>query len=403
MAEELSQEEVFDNDKDPADAIAAIRREEAKESGEEIKETESEEIVLLGDRENSEAQKLEDTTISEDENQESEDDRKIRLEAETDKQHGKVDTDTDTDDNSSETSEEKENTDDDKEKDDDSTKEEGEAAEIKTHSFKADGKDFNFTEDEMIEQFEGVFGKAMNYTQKMQKMAPFRKMISALEEQGVTQDQLNTALDAIGGDKNAIRKLAQNNSIDLSDLSFEEEDKTPYTPKEYGKNDLQIQVEEIETDIGKDPEYQTTVDIIDNQWDDGSRKLIADNPEMIRGLHADIKNGVYDKVAPEAAKLQMLDGNLKSNLDYYLLAGQKLKAKAEAEENAKTSQDEVDKLNSKTQEAEDKFSKGSSEAEDKRAAASTGSSSGERGVIDYLDDDNDEKFNEWYKKLEANS
>ena len=91
----------------------------------------------------------------------------------------------------------------------------------------------------------------------------------------------------------------------------------------------------------------------------------------------------------------MSDGNSKSSLDYYLIAGAEYQKSIDAGANQK----KVDDLNKGAQEAEAKFGKESSEAESKRAASTTGSTAGKKGVIDYLDDDNDENYDAWYKSV----
>jgi hypothetical protein len=114
---------------------------------------------------------------------------------------------------------------------------------------------------------------------------------------------------------------------------------------------------------------------------------------MISGLHNDIKSGLYDRVTPVAAKMKVLDGNSKSDIEYYMLAGQQV---SEAENSAKSS---VDETNKATQEMVDSSGQASSEAQRKRAAASTRTRADSKGVTDYLEDDNDEQFDDWYKKL----
>jgi hypothetical protein len=357
MSQELSEDEILENDIDPMDAINAIRREEEKS------DPTSDSVETVDTDTSDQIDEPIEETVS----------------------------DSDSEDTTSETSEEVAS-------EEEPLSEEVKEDEVKEaikRKFKANGQDFEFTDDEIMSQFEGVFGKAMDYTQKMQKIAPYRKMISALEEESITQDQFDMALDILKGDKGAIKKLAADRDIDLSDLSFEDDD-APYNPTRYGKTDFEIKIDEIDSQISKDPEYSTTVDVIDKQWDDMSRKSVADNPDIILGLHNDVKSGVYAKVAPEAAKLQMLDGNSKSSLDYYLLAGAEYQKATQTDNGQK----QVDDLNKGAQEAETKFGKESSEAESKRAATSTGSRSGQKSVVDYLDDGNDEKFDAWYKNLE---
>jgi len=361
--DQLTEDEIYENDLDPAEAIASIRRSEGNDDAAETLDrmSDSDGIDVVQD----EPTEAEEVIVS------AKDDE---VEAE-------------------ENVEEKDVIDDTSENDEEGDKTETAAEAIAKRKFKAVGQEFEFTDAEIIDQFEGVFGKAMDYTQKMQKIAPFRKMISALEEESITQDQFDLALDVLKGDKAAIKKLAEDRDIDLSDLSFDDE-VGPYESKGHGKSDFDIRIEEITGSISSDPEYSTTVDVIDVQWDDASRMSVANNPEIITGLHQDIKSGVYAKVAPEAAKLQMIDGNSKSSLDYYMAAGAQYFKSLEAAEG----QQKVDELNKSTQDAEAKFSKGSSEAESKRAASPTSSTAGKKGVIDYLDD-NDEKFDEWYAKV----
>lgn len=192
----------------------------------------------------------------------------------------------------------------------------------------------------------------------------------------------------------------ENNKIDAYDLTSEDEEIAPYEGKVYGKDETQLEIEEIISNIRGDDEFKITTNVIDEQWDDASRRHIADNPLMIQGLHNDIVTGLYDTVAPAAMKLKVLDGNTKSDIEYYMLAGQQLAQKLEAEGKEKEGQEKVDELNADAQGADSKFDKASSEAERKRAASSTGKRADRKGVIDYLDDD-DEAYEEWYKRIHS--
>ena len=281
-------------------------------------------------------------------------------------------------------------------KEEEEEKEEGEVADRdpapQLYKFKANGQDFEFTQDEINQQFGTVFGKAMDYTQKMQKISPYRKMVSALEEENITQEQLNLAIDVLKGDKAALQKLIKEQSIDIYDLGDKEDD-TPYVPRDYGKNEHQQQLIEIDRQLSRDPEYAQTVDIVGRQWDAKSREALSDNPDWIVGLHTDVKSGVFAKVAPEATKLKMLDGGTKPDIEYYLLAGQRILGK----ENATPPQ-----VEDPAEKANQQFRSDSTAADKKRAATSTRSRAGSKSVVDYLDD-NDEKFDSWYKNIMDNS
>lgn len=405
MPKDLSQEEVFDNDLDPMEAIRQIRREEGVPE-EDLPSRDdtgvSDTVEILEDKgvietdENTDAD--EETTL----NTDTDEKQSESAENDKDSEEGAVDAA----DAKQDTSEDAKDSDEEDGGDDaattkDNKEEETSSEEPERLTFKANGQEFEFTRDEILEQFSTVFGKAMNYTQKMQAIAPYRQMISALEQEGFTQEKLNQAIDAMKGNKDAIRKLLDDNEIDPYDLQDASEESRNYVPNVYGKNETQLDIEEITRSIQGDEEFKLTTHVIDEQWDDNSRRTIAQNPQMILGLHNDIRTGLYDKVAPAAMKMKVLDGNQKSDIEYYMLAGQQYAQQrdAEKEQSRKTTsnQQKVDKLNAQAQGADSEFDKASSEAERKRAASSTGArADGRKGVIDYLDDD-DEAFEEWYK------
>jgi len=381
---ELSEEDVFANDIDPLDAIREIRKEEGV----------PEEDLPVSDAETS-SQKVVDTEDNDsDDFKEGFENEDTSEESEESKKKSDTTSDESTDEDSS-------NADEDSDEDSDEDEDEGEEekpASATKREFTANGKKFEFSEEEMLDQFEVVFGQAMDYTQKTQKIAPYRKMISALEQEGITDDQLNIAIDALKGNKGAIQTLLKSNNIDAYDLSEDDEEESgPYTPQEYGKNEVQLGIEEIAAQISKDPEYKITVDVIDGQWDSSSRQRLSSNPRMIQGLHNDIKSGVYDKVAPVAMKMKVLDGNTKSDIEYYVLAGEQVLTE---EQNSANAEQTVTDSNQQAQAAEDDFDQASSEARRKRSATPTRKRTDRKGVIDYLDDD-DKNFDAWYKNLMA--
>jgi len=381
MVKELSEEEVYANDIDPLQAIADIRRAEG------VPEEELSEIVAEADSD--EVPAVEEDTEELDNLQED-------TTAETGEKDEIVETD-ETDDVSD--PEKDPDLDEESEESDKGTAEKESEAEVK-HKFTANGQEFEFTDAEMKEQFGVVFGQAMDYTKKTQKMAPYRKMISALEEENITAEQLNVAIDALKGNPQALKTMMEANKLEPFDITNSEDENSPYSPTSYGKNDTQLGIKDVTDVISQDQEYKITVDVIDHQWDDNSRDVLASNPGMIQGLHNDIKSGVYDKVAPAAMKMKVLDGNTKSDLEYYMLAGEEVFAAEK--QNSADAEKSVAELNGKAQDAEDEFDQASSEAQRKRSASPTRKRADTKGVIDYLDDD-DEAYEAWYKKLQASN
>ncbi len=252
-----------------------------------------------------------------------------------------------------------------------------------SYKVKANGQEYDFS----LEELQQLAPKAMDYTKKMQEIAPWRKSISALKDNGMSETDVNLMIDAMKGDKSAIAEVLKKTSVDALDIDTDS--KEEYQPKQYGKDESLSAIEDIVSNISRDAEYATTERVIDGEWDNASRTTMAENPEMISGLHDDVKSGVYSKVAPMAAKMKALSDGSKSDLEYYMEAGKQFYAKAE-----NTAQVEVPKVDTKQKDIKEMSNK-------RKAATPTKSNAGKRDVINYLDDENDEDYDKWYKDLQA--
>jgi len=288
-------------------------------------------------------------------------------------------------------------------KDDEVTKPkvEKQEAEPKKYKYKANGQEFEFTEDEILNQFGKVFGQSMNYTKKMQAIAPYRKMISALEEEKLTEDDMNLMIDALKGNKEAITSLVKRADVDVLDLDLEKE--SNYVPTSYGRDPSELKVQDVIDEIASDKEFPITQHVVAEQWDDASRDVFAQNPELIKELHIDVTNGTFDKVSPMAMKMKVLDGGRKSDIDYYIEAGKQYHMNSRAAELQQQQQQEVLQEQQKVEQVQAKQQERVQvkEAATKRKAATIPRKRvSTPKVTDYLND-TDEEFDEWYAKLEA--
>ena len=292
-----------------------------------------------------------------------------------------------------------------------------EAPVVQKRKYKANGREFEFTDAEIFEQFGKVFGQAMNYTQKMQQMAPYKSLVATMKEQNLTQEDLNLAIEVLKGDKQAIAEVMRRTGTDALDLDTEA--KQEYRPKNYGRNEAELAIQEIVEEIGKDPEYPVTYHVVEKQWDDKSRQAFASNPELIKELHLDVKSGVFDKVSPVAMKMKVLDGGRKSDIEYYIAAGQQYYAETNkvAAENAElmkrqaelvANREKVKQLEAEAERArlakakaeQAKRSEAEKAAVKRKAAAPTASRAGTKEPIDFLD--SDESFENWYREKITN-
>lgn len=279
-----------------------------------------------------------------------------------------------------------------------------EITETPVHKFKANGREYSFTPEEMMEQFPKIFGQAMDYTKKTQALKPWRKTIDAIESAKLGHDDINLMIDVFKGDKNAIAELIKRTGVDTLDLDT---DNSKYVPKDYGRDDTALAIKDIVDEISADKEYETTHRILSKEWDEKSFSELTKDPELIRLLHVDVKSGMYDKVQPIAEKMKVFDRGRQSDLDYYKAAAQEyFKAEAETERRAKAIEDQRLAREAKlARQAEIERVKATQikqaavreQAVVRKAAAPVKSNAGtKKTVTDYLDE-SEEAYDEWYK------
>ena len=269
--------------------------------------------------------------------------------------------------------------------------------------FKANGREFKFTQDEMLEQFPKIFGQAMDYTKKTQAMKPWRKTIDAIEQAKLGHEDINLMIDVMKGNKEAIAEVLKRTGVDSLEIDTEN---SKYTPNDYGRDDKALAIKDIVEEISVDKEYEITHRVLSKEWDEKSFRKMTEDPDLIRLLHVDVKTGMFDKVQPIADKIKVFDRGSKSDLEYYRLASIELaqqqqeanRAAYEAERQKQerearlAKQVEIDRVK-KTQERQKEVAV---KAVERKAATPTTRKVPTSKVVDYLDN-SDEAFEEWYK------
>lgn len=250
---------------------------------------------------------------------------------------------------------------------------------------KAVGTEIEFTLDELKE----LASKGLDYTKKMQEIAPWKKQIAMMKEHSVSQADVNLLIDLKKGNKDAILSLMKDNGIDPLDVDI---DAVSYRPNDYSASDTQTNLREVVTRLSVDREaYARTEQVVDKEWDSVSRNRLLAEPAMIEGLQADIKSGLYDKVMPTALKIKALDGGNRTDLEYYIEAGRRYTEAASNNVNntvavrRKSQQDDID-VNSTRRKA---------------ASLPRGKVGAKKDVINYLDEIPDEDYAKWLKKVES--
>ena len=296
------------------------------------------------------------------------------------------------------------------------TEEPVEKADVKLDSFmdtkskvKANGKEYEFSNKEKLENFDKIYAQAMDYTKKTQAIKPWRQTIDALQTAELGHEDVSLMIDVLSGDKDAIAQVLKRTGVDTLDLDLEQGE---YTPKNYGRDSTALDVKEVIDSISSDKEYETTSRILSNDWDEASFTKMTSNPSLIEGLHTDVKSGLFDTIQPMAEKLKVLDGvsSTKSDLEYYMQAANQYnlgkvrtealaEATAKEEALAKQASEEADKV-TEVKAKQAKATKTKKSAEKRKAAAPATTNAGTNTkVMDYLDASDDD-FDEWYKKVQ---
>ena len=252
---------------------------------------------------------------------------------------------------------------------------------VPTFRLKADGTEFELTENELKQ----LASKGMNYTKKMQDIKEYREHVSAIKEAALSKDDINLMIDVLKGDKDALATVMKRTGVDALDVDVEN---SKYVPKNYGRNEVELEIEEVVETISRDPEYVTTKHIISSNWDKQSQMEFVKDPVKIAKLHEDVKNGIFDQVVPMMLKKKALDGARKSDIEYYIEAGTDYyQNKAREAYNARVIEAEKARKQAEikvVKEQEAKRSVVTETASKRKAATMTKPKTAKRSIDDYL-------------------
>lgn len=172
-----------------------------------------------------------------------------------------------------------------------------------TAPIKANGKDLVLTPEELRQ----LAQKGANYTQKMQALAPHRKTLLMLENNGLDAERLNFLIDLNRKDPAAIQKFLKESGVNPLDIDTDAE------PTYKGGNHTVTDEEAIfqealetaqATDSGK-----AILTSINSQWDQASKELLFKQPGIIDTMVSQLDNGVYTRIVGEMDRQRMI-GNL---------------------------------------------------------------------------------------------
>ena len=184
---------------------------------------------------------------------------------------------------------------------------------------KANGMMLKATPNELIAGFQ----KSMNYTKNMQQIAPFRRSIGIMEDNGLSEADLNMMVELKAGNKEAIAKMLADAKLDPLDI--ETEGKEGYTPDDYGKEVVSVEMEQVKADINADTANADSMSRAINTMPDDFYAVIESDANALGNLHKDVASGVYQTIMPEVMKQQTLYGTGgKTTMEMYVAVARAL-------------------------------------------------------------------------------
>jgi len=161
-----------------------------------------------------------------------------------------------------------------------------------TSPFKANGTTMTVDDPEDVIR---LMQMGANYQKKMQQLKPNLRLMKMLENQGLLDEaKLNNLIDISKKDPAAIAKLIKESGIDPLDIDTDRE--VEYTPKSYQVSDKEVALDQALEDIKDSETFDKTIHVLSKEWDNESKNIISDNPEIIGIIDMHMQNGVYDAV-----------------------------------------------------------------------------------------------------------
>ena len=189
--------------------------------------------------------------------------------------------------------------------------------------FKANGKELSIDSvDEAIQ----LMQMGANYSQKMTALKPNLKLLKMLENNSLLDEaKLSYLIDLDKKNPDAIKQLIQDSGLDPLDV--DPSDNTDYRPNTYTVNDKEIELDAVLEEIQDTSSYSKTIDLVSNKWDEASRKIVVDNPQIIKLINEHVSNGMYAQIDSTITKERML-GRLNglSDIEAYRQIGDQINA-----------------------------------------------------------------------------
>lgn len=187
---------------------------------------------------------------------------------------------------------------------------------------KANGKTI---EIQSMDELRQLASMGANFTRKMQDIAPHRKILAMLENNGLLDEaKLSFFIDLDKKNPEALKKLIKDSGVDPLDIDVSSE--PAYQAGNHAVSDNEIAFRTVLEDLQSTPTGQETISLINSSWDQASKEELWKAPEVMATIQQQRENGIYDTISAEINRQAML-GKIPAGTPFiqaYLTVGNEL-------------------------------------------------------------------------------
>lgn len=168
--------------------------------------------------------------------------------------------------------------------------------------FRANGKEIQLKSPDELMQ---LVKMGANYTRKMQDIAPHRKVLLMLENNGLLDEsKLSYLIDLDKKNPEAIQKLIADSGIDPLDIDTT----TPpaYTAGNHRVTDEESAFRSTLDELSSHEDGIATLQAINSTWDQASKEQLYISPEIMEVMVQQRKAGFYDRIVTEMERQRTL-------------------------------------------------------------------------------------------------
>ncbi len=168
--------------------------------------------------------------------------------------------------------------------------------------FKANGKEMQVDSVDDVRQ---LMQMGAGFSKKMQKLKPHLKIVKALKDNDLLdQGKLDHLIELSKGNPDAIAKLLKDSGVDPLDVEMD--GAGDYEPKSHEVSESAFNLDEAIDNIRGTDAFDQSMDVMGKQWDQKSRGIIADNPDIVGVINDHVQSGVFETVQAEVDKQRAL-------------------------------------------------------------------------------------------------